>query len=405
MDSETPIKINKMIAGATKIAVVLPQYLNLDVLCAGLSLHQKFTSIDGKQVSLFSSAKTIPLVEFNHKLPVIHSSFGSGNELTIKVSGENVKPKQLRYEKIQDDLFIYVAPENSTTPEVSVTTGNHSQFTIADVEVVPPLTTFDLLIIIGAVNLETLGTLYEKNPEVFYSTAKIAINNKIEQEYFATATWVESDIPSLSQQLGEWFLQTPQVSNNGTHLFLSDDFITTNLLAGIISATQSFSDPKTTPNTLALAAKLVASGARRQDIIKYLFKTKPFNLLQLWGRALARIKTFQNETILYTQITAQDFTKTNTTSELLSDVISEIINMANNYKLIILAAEVVNGVELLFAGPPHVKIKQLAKGIDPTFAGQSEPLLGNYQYIKLNLPDFKLEDLDQVVSTLSATGI
>ncbi len=399
MDSETPIKINKMIAGANKIAVVLPQHLNLDVFCAGLALHQKLTSIDAKHVSLFSSAKTIPLVEFNHRLPAAHSSFGSGNELTIKVSGENVKPKQLRYEKIQDDLFIYVAPETS------VTTDSPPQFKITDVEVVPPLTTFDLLIIIGAENLEALGTLYEKTPEVFYSTAKIAINNKIEQEYFATATWVESDVPSLSQQLGEWFLQTPQVSNNGTHLFLSDDFITTNLLAGVISATQSFSDPKTTPNTLALAAKLVASGARRQDIIKYLFKTKPFNLLQLWGRALARIKTFQNDTILYTQITAQDFAKTNTTSELLSDVISEIINMANNYKLIILAAEVTNGVELLFAGPPHIKIKQIAKGIDPTFAGQSEPLLGNYQYIKLNLPDFKLEDLDQVVSTLSATGI
>lgn len=399
MDSETPIKINKMIAGATKIAVVLPQHLNLDVLCAGLALHKKLTSIDAKQVSLFSSAKTIPLTEFNKELPMIYPSFGSGNELTIKVSGKNVKPKQLRYEKIEDDLLIYVAPEVFTTPE------EHPQFVAADVEVVPPLTTFDLLIIIGVENLEELGSLYEKNPEIFYTTSKIAINNKVEQEYFATVTWVESDAPSLSQQLGEWFLQSSKISSDGLQLFLSDDFITTNLLAGIISATQSFSDPKTTPNTLSLAAKLVANGARRQDVIKYLFKTKPFNLLQLWGRALARIKTFQNDTILYTQITSQDFTKTNTTPELLPDVISEIINMANNYKLIILAAEVVNGVELLFAGPPHIKIKQIAKGIDPTFVGQSEPLLGNYQFIKLNLPDFKLEDLDQVVSTLSATGI
>ncbi len=404
MTTETPTKINKMISSANQIAVVLPEYLTIDVLCAGLALHHKISSFDEKSVSLFTSSKQIPAIDF---IPLtnttIYSNFGSSQELTVKVSGQRVKPKQLRYEKKQDDLFIYIAPEVAPDAAAIQTDNKPAQFTSADVEVFPPASGFDLLIILGAENLEALGSLYENNPEIFYNTSKIVINNKIEQEYFATLTWVEADIPSLSQLLTQWFVQTSQLEVDSR--VLKNDFISTSLLAGIISGTQSFSDPRTTPDTLAMAAKLVSNGARRQDIIKYLYKTKPFNLLQLWGRALARVKTFQDDTILYTVLTSQDFTKSQTTPELLAQVVSEVINMANNYKLIILAAEVTNGVDLIFSGPPHIKIKQLAKNIDPTFAGQPESLVENYQYIRLNLPNFKLEDLEPMISTLSASGI
>lgn len=386
MDTETLTKINKLITGAKHIAIVLPQNLNIDNLCAGLALHHKLTVIDGKQSMLFSSAKNIPTLDFIVQTPSIYSNFGSNQELTIKVSGERVKPKQLRYEKKGDDLYVYIAHQDEV-----------NQFSETDVEVFPASSSFDLIIILGSETLESIGSLYDSNPEAFYNTQKIAINNKIEQEYYATVTWVESDVPSLSQQLAQWFAQDEQVFKN--------DFIITNLLAGIISATQSFSNPRTTPETLSVAAKLVGNGARRQDVIKYLYKTKPFNLLQLWGRALARIKTFQNDSVLYTVVTTQDFLKSQTGPDLLPQVVSEIISMANNYKLIILAAEVEGGLDLIFAAPPHIKIKQLAKSIDPTFTGQSEVLVSNYQYLRMNLPNFKLEDLEQVVSTLSASSI
>ncbi len=406
MDLEILTKIDKIVAGANQIAIILPEKLNIDLVCSAQVLHQKLTVIDGKQVSIFSSAKKTPKLEFfpNHQLN-IYSSLGSNNELTIKVSGQRVVPKQLRYEKKQNDLIIYIAPEinkqnseDGASESKTLTSNSGSeQFNLSDVEVFPAATGFDLLIILGAENLEGLGSLYQNTSEVFYNTPKISINNKIEQEYFATLTWVEAEVPSLSQLVGQWFLSSGDDS-------FKNDIISTGLLAGIISSTQSFSDPRTTPDTLALASKLVSSGARRQDIIKYLFKTKPFNLLQLWGRALARIKTFQENTILYTVITAQDFTKTKTDEQFLPDVLSEIISMANNYKLIILAAEVSGGVDLLFAAPPHIKIKQIAKNIDPTFSGQAENLIGNYQYLKLNLPNFKLEDLEQFVATLATLG-
>lgn len=391
MVSDVHAKINKLIAAANQIAVILPEQPTVDATAAAMAIHKKLTD-SGKPAKVFSSSQNIPKLEFIPNHPQIFSSLGASHELTIRVSGQSVLPKQLRYEKQQNDLLIYI------TPEAAASGQDKNQFTVADVEVIPAADAFDLLIIVGADNLESIGKLYESNTELFFHTPKVAISNKIDQEYFATLTWVESDAPSLSQQVAQWF------AVEASHA-LKDDFIATALLAGIISATQSFSDPRTTPDTLAMAAKLVSNGARRQDIIKYLYKTKPFSLLQLWGRALARIKTFQNNSVLYTLLTAQDFAKTQTDITCLSDVLSEIISMANNYTLIILAAEAVTGAELLLAAPPHIKIKQLAKTIDPTFLGNPQLLIGNYQYLRLTLPNFKLEDLDPLVSTLATTGI
>ncbi len=386
MDSDINLKINKTLTNSHQIAVVLPEQVSIDLISAALAIYKKLVN-DGKQVTIFSSGPNIPKQEFIANQPIIRSNFGSAQELTIKVNGQSVKPKQIRYEKLHDDLFVYVTPEESS-----------KQFTSDDVEVIPAVTSYDLLVILGADTLESIGKLYETNTELFFNTTKIAISNKLDQEYFGTITWVESDTPSISQQIAEWLLKDDQN-------ILKDDFVATSLLAGIISATQSFSDPRTTPDSLAIAAKLVSNGARRGDVIKYLYKTKPFNLLQLWGRALARIKTFQNNSILYTVITAQDFAKTQTDSSYLAQVLSEIISMANNYQLIILSAESPTGVELLFAAPPHVKIKKIARTIDPTFAGDGQPLIGNYRYLSLQLPNFKPEDLESMVSTLSSTGI
>lgn len=390
-------KVNRLIAAASQIAVILPERLNIDTVTAALAIHKYLVGI-GKQAAIFSSGTNVPELEFLPNHAVVYSSLGASNELTIKVNSKNAKPKQLRYEKHQDDLVIYIAPDMPEGDQDNSGQNIKKQFSISDVEVIPAVSSFDLLILVGADNLEAIGKLYETNTDLFFHTPKLAISNKIDQEYFATVTWVESDMPSLSEQVASWL-----GAENPT--LLKDDFISTALLAGIISATQSFSDPRTTPDTLAIAAKLVANGARRQDIIKYLFKTKPFNLLQLWGRALARIKTFQDNTILYTVLTAQDFAKTNTDASYLPQVLTEIIGMAKNYQLIIAAAETAMGVELIFAGPPHVKIRQIAKSIDPAFSGNPQPLLANYYYLTLTLPNFNLEDLEAVVSTLGSTGI
>jgi nanoRNase/pAp phosphatase (c-di-AMP/oligoRNAs hydrolase) len=287
----------------------------------------------------------------------------------------------------------------------------------------------------GVSNMESLGELYQNNSEVFYQTTKIAISNNIDQEYYAAVTWVEATAASLTEQIGAW-LENDQKINN--------DVMATALLAGIIEQTQSFRDPKTTPNTLELASKLIKHGAKQQEIIQHLFKTKPFNLLQLWGRAMARVqvnpentilysvltkqqtqsfrdpKTTPNtlelasklikhgakqqeiiqhlfktkpfnllqlwgramarvqvnpeNTILYSVLTKQDFEKTHSSPQILTNVLKELVTMASSYQLVVLIAELENGVEVELAAPPHVKLKSLARLFDQDFSNLGKSL-------------------------------
>src|SRR5690606_38881218 len=69
-----------------------------------------------------------------------------------------------------------------------------------------------------------------------------------------------------------------------------DADIATGLLTGIISDTGSFQHANTTPKSLTVAAQMVGYGARQQEIIKHLFKTKPLASLKLWGRILSNIQ-------------------------------------------------------------------------------------------------------------------
>lgn len=383
MKTEIIEKIDGILRPIQRIAIILPERIGVDGLCAALALAKKL-QLDSKVVAIFSAAKNLPELPFLSGHQTVYRDLVGGDEFTIRVSGKNAKPKQLRYEKEQDDLVIYITPESGSFAE-------------SDVQAMSPARDFELMIILGASSLEQLGGIYTNNAELIFNTPKIVINNNLQQEYFGAVNWVESNASSLSEQLGSWLL-TDEAAQR-------EDLITTGLLAGIIDATQSFRDPRTTPQTLALAARLVGFGARRQDIIRHLFKTKSFPLLQLWGRALARIKTVPEQSLIYTLITEQDFIKTDSNLTYLPQVLQELVIMAANYQLVIMAAKLPAGVQVFLAGRPHIKLRLLAKQINPDMETVLEPLNSHYYFVQFLLPNIDLEQAETVISNLKLTGI
>ncbi|HMQ01977.1 MAG TPA: hypothetical protein PKD79_02835 [Candidatus Doudnabacteria bacterium] len=383
MNLENIKKIEQAIKPFTHIGIVIPERLGVDFFVSTIALAKKLQLI-GKKATIFSSALNLPELLFFPNTPKVYQDFTTGPELVVRVNGSTTKPKQLRYEKDRDDLLIYLTPESG-------------QFSEADIEVLPSATNIELLFILGSTNLKQLGKLYSKHTEVFYNIPKIVINNKLEQEYFGTINWVDGTASCLSEQLASWLLQDEKATK--------EDLVTTGLLAGIIDATQSFRDPKTTPDTLALAARLVNLGARRQDVIQYLFKTKPFNLIQLWGRALARVKTITEQNTIYTILTTQDFQKTNTNLHTALQVMQELIQTASHYQLIICLAEQANGVELFIAGRPHVKLLGIATRLDQTGDHQLEPLGNQYNLVRVVLPNKTVEQAEALILNFKLTGI
>jgi hypothetical protein len=56
-----------------------------------------------------------------------------------------------------------------------------------------------------------------------------------------------------------------------------------------------------------MAAVLMAKGANQQKIIRYLYKTQPFNLLKLWGRVMARLYWEEDISLAWAPVYLEDF--------------------------------------------------------------------------------------------------
>lgn len=383
MDYDTVSKIEQALKSVKSIGLVLPERLGVDIYCSALALREKLQIMD-KRVVIVSSAKNLPNLNYFSSVAKISHQLTAGNDLVIKVGSNNSVPKQIRYEKENSDLLIYVTPDRGS-------------FSEADVEVLPSAQGLELLLFLGVASMEKIGSLHSANTELFFNTPKIVINNQLDQEYFGSINWVDSTASSVSEQIAGWLLKEDPLKSNDT--------VITGLLAGIIDSTQSFRDPKTTPHTLAVAAELVSAGARRQDVIQHLFKTKSFSLLQLWGRALARIKTGPDENLLYTLITEQDFLKTETSASLLPQVLQELSVMASKYQLIVLAAKVPQGTEVYLAAKPHIKLRQLARRLDGSKETNLEPLNSHYYLVRLLLENTSLEEAEKQISALQPTSV
>ncbi len=358
--------IIKNISEAKRVAVVLPQQLSVDSFCAGLALAASLPN-----TIIFSAALRAPEVPFLVGVPRVANGLSASDQLVIKISNQNTQAKELRYEKVVDGLTIYITP-------------SEGQFTEKDVAVLPSAANFDLVVLIGAANFEQLGKIYTENTKLFFGTPIINIDNNPNNEFYGTLNFVNTTASSLCEVVMDVVEGLPSNQGGG----LQNEQAATALLAGIISQTASFRDPKTTPAALQKASRLVAAGAKQQDIIQHMFKTKPLPLLQLWGRALARLTAYPDKQALMAVVTASDLEKTHESLESLTTVLRDIIEMVTGYSLVVFLAELPEnkGVQALLAGLPFEKLTQMAQqlsGGGETVNPQS--LVGKYQYVSLNI--------------------
>ncbi len=361
-----------LLKSAKTAAILLPRLMTLDHLAAAVAL-QVVLKNNENSASIFSVSDETISLPFLEAQPNVRTGFSKGDQFAVKISSAHAKPGELRYEVVEDGIIVYLKSQQG-------------EFHPEDVSVVPGRKKFDVLISVGVKNLEQLGSLYTDNAAVFFETPHIVIDNNPGNEYFGTVNIVKLTTSSVSEIVMEIIALEPEV--------LKDSIVSTSLLAGIISQTHSFRDPRTTPATLAQAAKLVEAGARQQDIIQHLFKTKPLPVLQLWGRSLARINTIAEAGALYTSLIASDFQKTHADESVVVDVLRDIVEMVTGFSIVALFAESGQGARFVLAGLPHTNIVSLAQklgaAVDAAF-----PLSGKLEYINVLIPDKKITELQE----------
>ncbi|HUT22355.1 MAG TPA: hypothetical protein VMX18_03020 [Candidatus Bipolaricaulota bacterium] len=175
----------------------------------------------------------------------------------------------------------------------------------------------DLIFTINTPDLESLGKIYENHLNFFYNTPIINICNLPENELYGQLNVVNLTATSVAEILHDVFEKIDRS--------LIDEDIATCLLTGMIAATKSFRHEKVTPRSLGIASQLIASGAKRELIIKNLYQTKTVNTLKLWGLLLNNLETDASQKIAWSFVTAEDFKKSNASTKDLIEVIEELI--------------------------------------------------------------------------------
>ena len=85
-----------------------------------------------------------------------------------------------------------------------------------------------------------------------------------------------------------------------------DRDIATCLYTGVVTDTGRFQYSNSRPETLRLAADLLAYGVRQTDIATEVFESSPFGYLKLVGRMLERAVLFESERFVFSWVTQGD---------------------------------------------------------------------------------------------------
>ena len=182
---------------------------------------------------------------------------------------------------------------------------------------------YDCVVIFGASDLAEVGDLFTNHADFFYNTPVINIDNKPTNEHFGTINVVDITASSISEITHELILAL-----NAEYI---DSDVATSLYAGIVSATESFQKPSTTPHAFQLSAELMDKDARTDTVIQHLVKTKPLPLLKLAGRTYARLRNDEHGQLFWSILRDLDCKESAASQEDIPAVMRELKNNISGY--------------------------------------------------------------------------
>jgi len=296
-------QVYELIEKHNNILILLPFIISGDAIGAGLSLASALKKLS-KHVTVVCGGQIPTQFNFLAGIDGIEKDITGTRDLIVSVNKKEYPIRELRYDEEGDFLNIYLTSVGESLDPRGI-------------EIKQGTFQYDLLIVLNCSDLEELGSLYEKNTELFFDVPIVNIDHHPSNEQFGEVNLVEITAASTSEivyhLIEEW----------GKDLL--DDHNATQLLTGIISSTNSFRRNNTTPRSFSVAAALIGKKANHQEIVRYLYKTKPLEILQLWGRMMARLKHDEEYKILWSLISKEDFAVTNTTPQSLARTLDELV--------------------------------------------------------------------------------
>ena len=321
----------KIIDRATRVLLIVPAKPSRDAVASMIALYLALQNKKEDAVDEVSASHLPTQLQFLPGSSQVAMAPQKQTEVILDLAGpQNIA--DIRQEPLQGGIRLHVSlPENTT-------------LTKSDIEAsVRPLP-YDAAIVIGAADLEDLGSLFTEYTDFFYNTPIINIDHRADNEHFGTVNLVDITAGSCAEVATE-LIDTLQPNE-------LDRDIATALYAGIIAGTDSFQRPSTTPRSFQVAARLMEHDADREAVIQNLIKTKPLKLLKLSGRIYARLRYDEYVKLFWSIIRTLDFQDSGATVDDLPAALQELTNNIAAYNAAFLLYEYQNVFALhLVLGP------------------------------------------------------
>ncbi|MBI4090156.1 MAG: hypothetical protein HY421_02020 [Candidatus Kerfeldbacteria bacterium] len=326
------------------VLICLPVQPSSDAIASGLGLFLTLEKL-AKRARIVCSQFELPANHgFLPKSEAIEKELKNIRQFIISLDVSKVAVDELSYAIEGSKLNVFVTPKNGfyDAKDVSTSAGSYA---------------YDLLVTVDAADLELLGELATNNAEFFYRVPILNIDHRAKNTNYGAVNLVDLTATSTSEIVFEL------VKALGFNVL--DEQVATTLLTGIISKTKSFQTPNVTPRSLAVASHLIASGARREEIIDNLFQSKSLGTLKLWGRALARLQEKFNGRLVYSLLSEQDFAKADAREEDLPRVIDELIVNVPTAELVAVIYGRAGGITVLAGATTPIDLVRLFPGAKP----------------------------------------
>lgn len=311
-------QIFEQIKKANNILITFRKTWNGDSVASALAMFLFLKKLDKNACVAAEKFDSGKLFSFLPGYGEIKYSLDNLRKFVISLNIANTKVEQIKYKIEENSLNFIISPKDGF-------------FTDEDISSHSSGFKFDLIIAVDTPDLESLGSIYDNDTEFFYKTPIINIDHHSSNEEFGQINFIELTAVATAEILFSLF--------DSYSRDLIDENIATCLLAGMISATKSFKTSNVTPKALLTVSQLISMGARREEIVNHLYRSRPINVLKLWGRVLARLASSMDNKLVWSVLTDLDFAKTNSCEDDLEDVIDELIINIPQAKVMVIIYE------------------------------------------------------------------
>ena len=295
-----------------------------DGLSSALSMYTILTAL-GKEVTVICPDTLPSSLDFLPGFEKLQREIKDAEDFVVTINlDQGVEVDKLRYTVEDQKVNIIVVPKKGRI--------SHRQISLAEGE-----KHYDLLIIVDTADLPLLGSLYTEHVDLFSEIPILNIDHHISNTRFGQLHLIDPTAASATEVLYAWLMQVPAFRAH-----MSPDLATL-LLTGLITDTRSFQNPNTTPRSLEVAAELLDQGARQQEIIQHIYKTKPLSTLKIWGRALNHIQIDAQARIVWSAVSREDLEEMGAQSKETHGLLDELISTIPDADVHVLFTEVEEG--------------------------------------------------------------